>query len=34
MTKEAKTYNGEKMKTGQQHTRESNWTTFSHQIKK
>ena len=33
MTKEAKTYNGEKMKTGQ-HTRESNWTTFSHQIKK
>ena len=24
-----KIYNGEKMKIGQQHTRESNWTTFS-----
>ena len=42
MTKEARLYNGEKTassindvgKTGQLHTKESNWTTFSHHIQK
>ena len=42
MTKEARIYNGEKTaslintvgKTEQLHAKESNWTTFSHHIKK
>ena len=41
MTKEARLYNGEKKsstndagKTGLLHTKESNWTTFSHHIQK
>ena len=42
MTKEARIYNAEKTassincvgKTGQLHAKESNWTTFSHNIQK